>query len=94
MLESPTSVTQSLIDVANDEFGESDYGKDEVRILSVYSASKKSTGAGFLTSGTKKVFNFSQQAFIQAAIFQHFDPKYYIYIKTNMSCYAIDGVLS
>ena len=51
-------------------------------------------GSDYLTSGTKKAFNLLKHTFIQAPIFQHFDPKRYIRIETNVSAYAIAGVLT
>ena len=48
---------QSLLDLANNVFGKSDYGKDETKILSISSTFKNPTGAGYLISGTKKAFN-------------------------------------
>ena len=45
---------QLLIDVTDNEFGKSNYGEDKARILSAFSMSKKSIGAGYLTSSTKK----------------------------------------
>ena len=75
---SPISVTQLSINLANDEFGENNYGKDEVTILSAFFASMDLTRAGYLTSGPKKTFNFLWHAFTQALILQHFDLKEYI----------------
>ena len=49
--------------MADDELGRSDCGEDKARILLVFSTSKKSTGAGYLTSSAKKTFNFLQHAF-------------------------------
>ena len=48
----------------------------------------------FLTSNTKKTFNYLQLAFIKAPIFRHFDLENYIQIKTDASIYAIGGILS
>ena len=50
----PISITQSLIDVTDDEFGESDCGKNKVRILLVSFTFKKSTGAAYPTSSAKR----------------------------------------
>ena len=46
----------------------------------------------FLISNTKKIFNRLWLAFIKAPIFQHFDPKSHIRIKTDAPSYAI-GIL-
>lgn len=48
----------------------------------------------FLTFSAKKAFHRLRQAFIKAPILQHFDPKSYIWIKTNTLGYAIVGVLN
>ena len=85
---------QSLIDLTNDKFGGGDYDKDEARILLIFSASKDLTGAGYLTFGAKKSFNFLRHAFIQASILQHFDLERYIQIETNVSGYVIGRILS
>ena len=57
--------------------------------------SKNSVGAtGYLTPGAKRAFTQLRQAFIKAAIFQHFDPECHLQIETDVSGYAISGVLS
>ena len=48
----------------------------------------------YLTPNTKKVFNHLRHIFIQALIFQYFDPECHIWIQTNASGYAIDRVLN
>ena len=50
-------------------------------------------GFDYLTSATKKTFNHLRYAFTQAPILQYFDPKRYTRIETDVSGYAIDGVL-
>ena len=47
-----------------------------------------------LTPNAKKVFNHLWLAFIEAPIFQHFDLESHIRIETDISSYAIAGVLS
>ena len=54
-------------------------------------AMKKSN---FLTPDVKKAFNHLRLAFIKAPILQHFDPESHIRIETDVSGYAIGGVLS
>ena len=49
---------------------------------------------GFLTPKARLVFNQLRQAFIEAPILHHFDPKSHIWIETDVSSYAIGGVLS
>ena len=48
----------------------------------------------FLTPNAKKAFNHLKLAFIKALIFRHFDLESHIWIKTDVSGYAIGGVLS
>ena len=48
----------------------------------------------FLTPNAKEAFNRLRQAFIEALILWHFDLKSQIRIKTDVSGYAIGGVLS
>ena len=48
----------------------------------------------FLTPDVKKAFNYLRLAFIKALIFQHLDLKSHIQIETDVSGYAIGGVLS
>ena len=48
----------------------------------------------FLTFKAKKAFNRLKQAFIEAPILQHFNPKYHIRIEIDVSGYTIEGVLS
>ena len=54
----------------------------------------KKTDPSFLTPEAGSAFNCLRLAFIKASILQHFDPEYYIRIKTDVSVYAIGGVLS
>ncbi len=51
-------------------------------------------GTDFLTFEAKKAFIYLQKTFVEALILRHFDPKYYIHIKTNVLRYAISEVLS
>ena len=44
----------------------------------------------FLTPNANKAFNQLRLAFIKASILRHFDLKSYIWIKTDVSSYAID----
>ena len=48
----------------------------------------------FLTPGTREVFNHLRQAFIEAPILGHFDPKCHIRIETDALGYAIGRLLS
>ena len=58
------------------------------------SKSKKTVGSDFLTPGAKLVFTKLRQAFLKTPILYHFDPERHIRIGTDISGYAIGGVLS
>ena len=58
------------------------------------SKSKKMVGSDFLTPGAKLAFTELRQAFLKAPILHHFDPERHIQIETDVSGYAIGGVLS
>ena len=51
-------------------------------------------GSNYLIPAAKKIFNHLRHVFIQALIFQHFDPEWYIRIETNASNDTIARVLS
>ena len=48
----------------------------------------------FPTRNARRAFTQLRQAFTEAPIFRHFDLECYIRIKTNVSGYALGGVLS
>ena len=58
------------------------------------SIKSKKTELGFLTSGARMAFIELRQAFIKAPILHYFDPAYYIWVETDVSYYAIDGIFS
>ena len=59
------------------------------------SPSKNLNGAtSYLTPNARQTFTQLRQAFTEASILRHFDPKCHIQIETNASGYAIGGVLS
>ena len=59
------------------------------------SKSKKAVGpSDFLTPGAKLAFTELRQAFFKAPILHHFDLERHIRIETDVSGYAIGGVLS
>ena len=51
-------------------------------------------GTSFLTPETRLLFTQLRQAFVEAPIFYHFDPKSHIQIETDALDYAIGGILS
>ena len=55
---------------------------------------KAARGFNYLTSVTKKTFNYLRHAFPQAPILQHFDPEWHIRIETDALGYAIGRVLT
>ena len=48
----------------------------------------------FLTFKAREAFNLLRQAFTKALILRHFDPECHIWIETDISGYAIGGILS
>ena len=56
--------------------------------------SKAPSNSNFLTPEAKLAFSRLRQAFTKASILHHFDPKRYIRIETDVSGYAIGGILS
>ncbi len=48
----------------------------------------------FLTVDARRAFTELKQAFVEAPILNHFDPKHHIWIMTDASDYAIGGILS
>ena len=54
----------------------------------------KEARMGFLTSEARLAFTQLKQAFVKAPILHHFDLESYIQIETDISGYAIGGILS
>ena len=54
----------------------------------------KNSRPSFLTPKARSAFNRLWLAFTEAPILQHFDPECHIWIKTDVSGYAISDVLS
>ena len=54
----------------------------------------KEAGTGFLTLEARLAFTQLRQAFVKAPIFYHFNPESHIRIETDVSDYAISGVLN
>ena len=51
-------------------------------------------GTGFLNPEARLAFTRLRQAFVETPIFHHFDPESHIQIETDVSGFAIGGVLS
>ena len=47
----------------------------------------------FLIFRARKAFTHLMQAFIEAPILNHFDPKHHIQIEIDISGYVVDGIL-
>ena len=58
------------------------------------SKSKRTVGSDFLIPGARLAFTKLRQTFVKAPILHYFELEYYIWIKTDISGYAISGVLS
>ena len=56
--------------------------------------SPKMVRSEFFTLGARLPFTELRQTFVKALIFYHFDPKRHIQVETDISGYAIGGVLS
>ena len=54
------------------------YSEKKVSKMTKSKSTKSSSGSGFLTFKVRIVFTQLRQAFTEASIFQHFDPKYHI----------------
>ena len=67
---------------------------DKMINLSSFTMRTMSSGTGFLTLKASLAFTQLRKAFIDAPIRHFFDPKRYIWIKTNALGYTIGGVLS
>ena len=65
---SSISLTQSLIDLADNEYDGGDYDKNEAKIVLASSMFKDPTKADYLIFGTKKTFNFLQHMSTEAFI--------------------------
>lgn len=65
---------------------------DEVKMMEKHSNKKSRTR--FFTSGAKLTFAQLRQPLIITPTFYHFDPKYHIWIKSDISGHAICAMLS
>ena len=69
-------------------------GKELSKNWNLPNLNTKKNGPSFLTPNTKTAFNHLRLAFTKAPIHQYFDLECYIWIETNASSYAINGMLS
>ena len=68
--------------------------KDETVKRSLLTSKNSNKATGYLIPKARLAFTQLRKAFIKALILQHFDPKCHIWIETDVSGYAIDGVLN
>ena len=100
LMAKTSSATRSLknlplsIDVA--EFNEVDIGGGDCEDETVEKSLSKNLNraTGYFTPAARSTFTQLRKAFTKALIFQHFDPKCHIRIKTDASSYAIGRVLN
>ena len=71
-----------------------DNHEDEMVERSPLTSKNLNRATGYLTPKARLAFTQLRKAFTIAPILQHFNPEYYIWIKTDASDYAIGGVLS
>ena len=69
-------------------------GKKLLKSGNLSNFNAKKNGPSFLTPNNKTAFNQLRLAFTKALILPNFDPECYIWIETDVSGYAISGVLS
>ena len=80
--------------IEDDEVDGDGVGDDEVGTKFQKLSKSKKTKSGFFTSGARKAFTKLRQVFIKAPILHHFDPERHIRVETDVSGYAIGGVLN
>ena len=68
--------------------------KDKMVKRSPFTSKNLNGTTGYLTPGAKQAFTQLRQGITKALILQHFDPKCHIRMETDVSGYAIGGVLS
>ena len=83
-------------EVDDSKVGDDKVGKKVQKLLKSknLSKSKKTVGSDFFTPKAKPAFTKLRQAFVKAPILYHFDLERHIRIETNVSSYAIGGVVS
>ena len=83
------------VEIVGGEVDIDEVGKKGRKISKSKKSSKSETvGSDFFTPGAKLAFTKLRQAFLKAPILHHFDLERYIQIETDVSGYAIVGVLS
>ena len=74
--------------------GEVEVDEFEKKVQKSSKSKKTVRSTDFFTLGAKLAFTKLRQVFIKVPILYHFDPKRYISVETDVSGYAIIGVLS
>ena len=81
-------------EVDSDEVRDDEIGTKVQKSSKNLSKFKKTVRSDFLTPGAKLAFTELRQAFFKTPIHHYFDPERHIWIQTDVSGYAIGGVLS
>lgn len=89
----------SIVDKIDDAASKIGGAKSKIMIMPKFLFQSKlliesNFGLGFPTFEAKLAFAILKQAFIEAPILYHFDPKCYICIKTDVLSYTIGKVFS
>ena len=83
------------MDVAEvDEVGVGGVGDCEDQMVGRLPSKNLNGATGYSTPDARRAFTQLRQAFTKARILRHSDPECHIRIETNLSSYAIGGVLS
>lgn len=80
-----TTNLKLLSNIVNEDKFDDRYG--DKKNLPIFSILQRPIGADYQTFVTKKAFNLLQSAFIQIQVSHHFDIKYHICIKPDVSYY-------
>ena len=83
------------MDVAEvDEVGVGGGGNREDETVGRSPSKNSNRATGYLIPNTRQAFTQLRQTFTKALILRHFDPKCHIWIETDLSGYAMSGLLS
>ena len=65
-----------------------------VKEAEVFKAKNLGQSGMFFIANARRIFIKLRQAFVEAPILNHFDPKHYIWIETDTSSYAIGEIFN
>lgn len=88
-----STILKSLRDKVDENSVDSRY-RNEQKNSFIFSLSQRLIRAHHFIFKAQNPFNLFLDAFIKAPIFHHLDLEYHIFIKINVSSYAISGILS